>query len=1301
MNIDIAYKNEKISVSSVFKGYQRVHKSVLDEYDPEFLWVHASRVSSGVRNNAILKYSKKDRNIKRIIDFGENDIYSVHVSESYVSFLSSPSTPGNKRYLSFINKTGDASQPITSLYFESNYTPSEEYGNIYEGNKMYFDGRNYWVVSRKRTAPIVKVDIVNIGASMGLQGVNAPGGACNRANTEVLENWYPYGSGSLDGNFYEFMNELYFFPIGAGIFKINPLTNSISSISNTTYEMESSRISRSVHQIIEESEFSTSGEIILFSMRQTSSGTSLLTDIGIMDLSSMEFTVFPLTEDYSALKNIPLKVTKTEGSKIFFPVPAGEKRGLYFDFNESQTSEYRILGTDPTLFAGIKYPFCELSEDQILFVEADKDYLFLGQKSIPSRVIVSHLLEDGSLYGKEEIFYGEIGSSYEILGKAIEGKEVTSIEGPSKGTFQKEDVLLKFHYAPRKTKSFVRVMFKDREDNLLHSYNLEGFIGDTYRAERNDIPGYVLEESPANATGTFIQSNTDIVFIYRKLTIAEIYEGSSYVSVSYQDESGAEIKPSLYAVYPIGSNYTIPSVAIPGYDLLSSETATGICYNNTEYVSFVYRRKANTGLARIRYIVGTTTMDTDYVTGAIGGNVTYTPKTIEGFQFATESFSVLLSEEVSEYSIDCSPTMGLLLVHHIDVYDGKDIFPKEYNFAPYDETFNLRSKIVKNYSTQGNILSKARYDQENEYWSLYVGETLQRTEEGKVAEVTLYYDTVQSSVKVLYKKGDTILKEEIIEGMNGSPYVTLPEEYEPYQLDSIEGEGSGLFESREKTVTYLYIDRVCRVFVEHRDVLTKNLIHSTLYQENYGTVLSVPIETFDKYYFISSSSGESPDNTSVLFQKEDQTIIFQYLRIDSSTMLSPILSLDLGYPGVKVKTEGIKSPVENVRYKVEKRMNGGSWDKALPKHFNEERVLNIIESSQENINFTDHTGQVQTIPDKAVLKKWLEEENNGIGVDYIDEKEFNLSPEFYIKNEEGKFKYSIIVNGTYSTGEACLLGEQSQRFIEEWKNLGMGYIECNKKYKMSGRGLAIETEKELLKSIITSMKATTGLPEFSTIITDNTPLNESPYVENIEYEKIGNRLIIKFNTEPNGESNPNAVYDFRLTLINCADGSTHLSSVNSVASINTTLPVSIYRFLIDEESSTDPSEGLSTSDVVNYVRKETLPFIDKYIHVVGEDPFGRQTMAFHHRYYKEISIEDLNNINSVITYSPRAVKENHRYRGPIESLKINNFRSTVSDLMQELHGIFAKQEMESASIRKISNLDSYNTYLKIKDGSEM
>ena len=77
-------------------------------------------------------------------------------------------------------------------------------------------------------------------------------------------------------------------------------------------------------------------------------------------------------------------------------------------------------------------------------------------------MIVSHLLEDGSLYSKEEIFYGEIGSSYEILGKAIEGKEVTSIEGPNKATFQKEDVLLKFHYAPRKTKSFVRVMFKDR-----------------------------------------------------------------------------------------------------------------------------------------------------------------------------------------------------------------------------------------------------------------------------------------------------------------------------------------------------------------------------------------------------------------------------------------------------------------------------------------------------------------------------------------------------------------------------------------------------------------------------------------------------------------------------------------------------------------------------------------------------------------------------------------------------------------------------------------------------------------------
>ena len=1309
MNTALGYKVEKINVSTIFKGYQFIHKVLEDPVEKGILWVAVSRVSNDVRANAILKYNTTTKSVERTLDFSGSTVYSIHASADYIGFLSSPQAAPTKRYLSFLSRVGGNASTLKSLAFTSTVSASEEYGIAEEPSLMHFDGRYYWTLPKSPALPIKKIDILESGSSLGMEGMSAPGGSAFQAIVANITNWCPSPSVSvLDGKAYPYKGSLYFFPRGGDMFKLNLTTGIATAIVNAGYLADSDRVAYGLTQLQEAGEFSEAGDTVLIALRETTSLDSPVNTLGVIDLVAEEYSSFSFA-DYPALQGNLARIYNRIGNQVYFPIPAGETQGIFFDTFEGETYRYHILSSDATVSAATKTPGPMLDTTTMLFFEVNGSFLYRFNRNVPCRVIVHHILENGTLYAPEEIFYGAIGDSYALLAKTPEGKEVASVVGQQTGTFTVEDIVVDFYYANSKVKTFLKVQMESTTGDILQTYTLEGFIGDPYAIADSAISGYVLETRPGNASGTLVADNAPVVFVYRKLTAEEIYSGSSYLSISYVDETGQNIQPSLYAVFPLGSTYNIPAETIPGYTRISPATLSGTCYENTQHIRFEYARKTGIGLARINYMAGTTTMKTVYVEGTIGATQTYTAEEIPGFNVDVATLEIVLAENTSSYDIPCTPVVGLLLVSHTDRYDGSDIFPKEYEFVPglTPVTYTIRGRILDNYKIVEQATDKAIYSPTDDGWSLYKNGTFHNFVEGKIAQINLVYDTLTSTVKVRHEKGEQLLEEETLTGTNGQPYNTEPKDYEEYQIQEVLGQASGLFGSRETVVTYRYEDRQCKATVEHLDAVSGGVIERTEYTQNYGTSFAVPFKTFAGHLYLGSSIAEEPDTYSLTMTRDPQTIRFYHTPLDPALMLKPTVSVDEQERALRLDLHGYTSVLHGVQYKVEKRLNGGPWQKALPRsaEFAGKQtviaVLNLIEDDGTVISYTPFGGTLTAIPGKGILKSWLESENNGISVTVLDAREFEKDPHRYLVNEEGEFKYSILVDGTYSLRESCTFTKPAQIEIVEWINSGRNYVDCSKGYKMSGRTPAVATEKELMIQIVKAMHGTTAKSVFAVDVLESPATNYIVELDEVRYDKIYNQLLITASSRKEGAVHADAVYDFQVSLINCNDGTVHATTQNpALATMNTSLPMDRYRFLVDESPTSIPQTE-PRGATYTWARGESLNVIDRYIHVLAEDVFGRQTPVLHTRHYQEILPEDLTTINGAIHYMPRIVRENHRYRGPMESKKFNNTRTQVANALKELQEIFEIQGDKLKSIKAISNLDTYRLYIETQDRSEV
>ncbi|EAK9405601.1 MucBP domain-containing protein [Listeria monocytogenes] len=181
-----------------------------------------------------------------------------------------------------------------------------------------------------------------------------------------------------------------------------------------------------------------------------------------------------------------------------------------------------------------------------------------------------------------------IQDTYKTTAAIIPGYTLVATPKNDQGTFGANNVTVNYVY---QTNDYTLTStFKDAQGNELKAADVDAqkyHIHDTYTSKAAVIPGYTLEKTPTNETGTFNASDIQVNYVYK----ANDYQLTS----TFKDQQGNEIAlPTVDAkTYHIHDAYTTKARLIPGYSLVAAPTNQIGAFGTSDVtVNYVYKRDA-------------------------------------------------------------------------------------------------------------------------------------------------------------------------------------------------------------------------------------------------------------------------------------------------------------------------------------------------------------------------------------------------------------------------------------------------------------------------------------------------------------------------------------------------------------------------------------------------------------------------------------------------------------------------------------------------------------------------------------
>lgn len=181
-----------------------------------------------------------------------------------------------------------------------------------------------------------------------------------------------------------------------------------------------------------------------------------------------------------------------------------------------------------------------------------------------------------------------IQDTYKTTAAIIPGYTLVATPKNDQGTFGANNVTVNYVY---QTNDYTLTStFKDAQGNELKAAEIDAqkyHIHDTYTSKAAVIPGYTLEKTPTNETGTFNASDIQVNYVYK----ANDYQLTS----TFKDQQGNEIAlPTVDAkTYHIHDAYTTKARLIPGYSLVAAPTnQIGAFGTSDVIVNYVYKKDA-------------------------------------------------------------------------------------------------------------------------------------------------------------------------------------------------------------------------------------------------------------------------------------------------------------------------------------------------------------------------------------------------------------------------------------------------------------------------------------------------------------------------------------------------------------------------------------------------------------------------------------------------------------------------------------------------------------------------------------
>ncbi|MEG0686886.1 MAG: MucBP domain-containing protein [Erysipelotrichales bacterium] len=409
------------------------------------------------------------------------------------------------------------------------------------------------------------------------------------------------------------------------------------------------------------------------------------------------------------------------------------------------------------------------------------------------KVLVNHLDKDNNVVGSQEELSGAIGSDYVSHPKNIENYILDVTPDNATGKFSANDIIVNYIYKKKESKVIVNYLDQVGNKKLSEPTTLNGFVGDNYVSAPINIDNYELVGTPTNATGKYVDSDTIVNYLYKKL--------KSNVVVKYVDESNGPLSDETKLSGNIGTDYNTTPKVIDGYDLKTTPTnANGVYAQEDIEVVYVYKVKPAKVYSTVTTkfvdednhtvaddVVSTGEVDSDYVTQA---------KTIDNYDLiktpenANGKYSTTNIDVVYVYKKK-APVVSKVIVKYVDT-DNKKIADDTSIEGVVGSEYTTNARLINGYELVKTPTNHKGIITIDPITVTYIYKKKAVVEYGQV--VIKYVDT----------KNNELIKKDIIKGKVGQEYKTHSRTIKGYTLKETKGNTKGKFTNNTIEVTYVY-----------------------------------------------------------------------------------------------------------------------------------------------------------------------------------------------------------------------------------------------------------------------------------------------------------------------------------------------------------------------------------------------------------------------------------------------------------------------------------------------------------------
>jgi uncharacterized surface anchored protein len=237
---------------------------------------------------------------------------------------------------------------------------------------------------------------------------------------------------------------------------------------------------------------------------------------------------------------------------------------------------YRLVNTEiPTALSTVSGAFTR--EDQTITYQYELDQ---GQ------VTVRHLDDQGTPIAPDQTLTGMVGEAYNTAPVVIPGYVVSNVPENATGTYTEETQTVTYVYTKiPSTQGAVLVRHVNTTgEELAPDQLLTGPLGDEYETASAKIDGYVLMDTPENATGVYTEEEQIVIYVYQAIPA-----GQGAILVRYIDTNGKELAPEQNFFGALGASYTTTPLDISGYTLVTTpENASGTYTEDAQIIEYIY-----------------------------------------------------------------------------------------------------------------------------------------------------------------------------------------------------------------------------------------------------------------------------------------------------------------------------------------------------------------------------------------------------------------------------------------------------------------------------------------------------------------------------------------------------------------------------------------------------------------------------------------------------------------------------------------------------------------------------------------